>query len=191
MNSQNPQSKRLTSIKNQLEEESKSSLETLRWEQENNRRTLENITQDHDALAQALQNLRTQQEEGDKVIDQRRVTIKEKDRQIKRHEQDLAAEQEDSLAKFTTYVSQIVDKTDSFRAKMAEADLHFDRAQERASQLIFGPERSLEAGEKSGREARTKLDGELKMARDHIYGVMSTIRSNSQELQMYRDRAKA
>lgn len=88
-------------------------------------------------------------------------------------------------------MSQIVDHTDSSRAKIAEADLRFDRAQERASQLIFGPERSIEAEDKSGREAREKLDEELNMARDHIPGLMSIIRSNSQELQMYRDRAKA
>lgn len=65
------------------------------------------------------------------------------------------------------------------------------QAQQTATERITELEDSLDAQQKSGQEATEKLEGELKMARDHIEGLMATIRSNSQELQMYRDRARA
>lgn len=72
-----------------------------------------------------------------------------------------------------------------------EENIGLVQAQQTATERITELEESLAARQKSGQEATGKLEGELKMARDHIEGLMATIRSNSQELQMYRDRARA
>ncbi|MCJ1264347.1 hypothetical protein MMC22_004218 [Lobaria immixta] len=76
------------------------------------------------------------------------------------------AQQEDSLAKCARYEVQIAEYEEEIQATIAEADERVKKAQE-------------------------KFDGDLKTAREHIENLMSTIRSNSQELQMYRDRARA
>lgn len=48
-----------------------------------------------------------------------------------------------------------------------------------------------EAEQQSGRQAAEKNDGDLRLARQHIESLQTTIRTNAQELQLYRERERA
>lgn len=145
---------------------------------------------DHDALLQTLENLRTQEKASEDAIHQLEVTVERQGDSIKRLEEDLNAQQEDSLAKFARYEIQIAGHKEKTQTTIAMADERFNKAQDMANERILELEESLDAEKKLGREATEKLEGDLKTAREHIECLLSTIRSNSQELQMYRDRAK-
>lgn len=189
---------RLEFLNKDLEGQLKSLGKLLRLQQESSNRSLNNITQErdalrkeHDALVEALQDLRGREKACESVVHQLHVTIERKDDQTKQRDKDLAAKQEDSVTKFTRHEGQIADHKDNLQANMVEADQRFDQARHTSDERILELEQSIIAQQKSGQDAREKFEGELKMAREHIEGLLSTIRSNSRELQMYRDRAKA
>lgn len=139
---------------------------------------------DYDAFGQTLEDRRTQGKASQDAIH------KLKDDRIKRLEEDLRAQQEDSFAKFERYEVQCADYENKIQATVAEANERFNKAQNMANERIFELEASLNAEKKSGPETTEKLEGDLKTARQHIESLLSSIRSNCQELQMYRNRAR-
>lgn len=189
---------RLDFLNKDLEGQLKSLGKLLRSQQESSKRAMDQITQErdalrkeHDTLNEALQNLRGREKACESLVHHLHVTIERQDDQIKQHDEDVAAKQEDSLTEFAHYEGQIADHKDNPQAKMAEADQRFDQARHTSDKRIHELEQSLIAQQKSGQDAKEKFEGELNTARGHIEGLLSTIRSNSRELQMHRDRAKA
>ncbi|MCJ1263062.1 hypothetical protein MMC22_002932 [Lobaria immixta] len=110
---------------------------------------------------------------------------------VEQREEELDAQQEVSSTRCARVENQIADH----QAKIAEADEHFTKAQDTVSEQIRDlEERLLEAQQKNlGHQEATEkqLTGGLKTAKEHVESLLSTIRSNAQDLQMYRDRAEA
>ncbi|MCJ1271302.1 hypothetical protein MMC22_011202 [Lobaria immixta] len=184
---------RLEFLNKDLEGQLKSLAKLLRSQQESSSRSVNNITQERDALRKehdAL-DLRGREKACESVVHQLHVTIERQDDQIKQRDKDLAAKQEDPMTKFTRHGGQIADHKDNLQAKMVEADQGFDQARHTSDERVLELEQSIIAQQKTGQDDREKFEGELKMAWEHIEGLLSTIRSNSRELQMHRDRAKA
>lgn len=152
-----------------LEKDLKKVQKMLRSQQITSDRRLDKITQERDSSAQALDYFRIREKDFDDALHELHVTIKQRGDQITQREEEFSAKQEDALA------------------ILASLERERDQAKEQKVEL----EERLDAQEKSGQEATEKLEGELRLARDHIEGLMATIRSNSSELQMYRTRAQA
>lgn len=161
-------------------------LETLTGRVEQKTQEGDALREVRNGLLQSIQDLRDGQRDNADVIRHLEVTVQRQDERIKRREDDLEAQQEDSLAKFTSYELQIAATNDNLQAITAEAAERHAQADERI--------RELEEQDKSGREAAEKAaekaEADLKAARENIERLLSTISSNSNELQMYRNRAR-
>lgn len=147
---------------------------------------LQSQRRDREAFVCTIEDLREQQYTSTVINSSLRSMVERHYEKIKYREEDLDAQQEDSRAKFARYEAQIAEYKEKLQMTKAEADKRQDAAKERIHQL----QESLDQ-QKSGREATEKAEGDLKTAREHIERRMATIRSNSSELQMYRDRARA
>lgn len=119
-----------------------------------------------DKQRKSISNLRAQLAVSEERLEYQTARSARQEERVKHRQEDLDAQQEDSLAKCAWYEVQIAEYKDKIQATIAEADERVNKAQE-------------------------KFEGDLKTAREHIENLLSTIRSNSQELQMYRDRARA
>lgn len=139
---------------------------------------------DYEVFGQTLEDRRTQEKASQDALH------KVKDDRIKRLEEDLKVQQEDSFAKFERYEVQFAGYENKIQATIAESNERFNKAQNMANERIFQLEASLDAEKKSGQEIREKLEGDLQTARQHIENLLSSIRSTSYELQMYRNRAR-
>ncbi|MCJ1465374.1 hypothetical protein MMC07_003992 [Pseudocyphellaria aurata] len=76
-------------------------------------------------------------------------------------------------------VRQAAESSDKILAMTSAATERYDKAQQAATERI----RSLEAQQREGEKTRASLDAELKAARQHIAGLLSTIRNQAQRLQ--------
>lgn len=161
-------------------------LETLYGRVEQKTKEGDVLREVRNGLLTSLEVLRVDRRDNEDIIRHLQATVERQDARIKRREDDLETQQEDSSAKFTSYELQIAATNDNLQAVTADAATRQAQADERI--------RELEEQDKSGREAAEKAaekaEADLKAARENIERLQSTIRSNSLELQMYRDRAR-
>lgn len=134
-----------------------------------------------DRLLEAVEKLRTGLQDNGDIIRHLEATVQRQDGRIQQREDDLDQQQQDSSAKFTSYELEIAATNDNLQAITAEAAERQAQADKRICEL--------EEQQKSGRESAEKAEADLKAARENIERLQSTIRSNANELQMYRDRA--
>lgn len=169
---------------------SKEKLESQKALTEELTRQGEDQRRDHDALVQAMEDLRVQKDASGDLNHRLELTIERKNKVIEMHEEDLRVQQEDSATRLASLEVQIADHQASLQSTIADADERVQKTQQTADERVRELEARLDAQQESG-DKTAKLEGDLATAREHIERLMSTIRSNSMELQMYRDRVRA
>lgn len=102
---------------------------------------------DHDALVQDLQDLFVWEKASDDIIRELEINIERQEDRVKRLGKDLRAQQEDSVAEFKGYQVNMGGEA------IAEADERFNKVQKTANERIRKLEESLDAQQKSDREA--------------------------------------
>lgn len=132
---------------------------TLLTQQDTSNRRMEKMTEERNDLAQILQDLRAQQKESEDTIRELKVTLGNKDHKIRQCESELRAQQEDSLAKSTSYEAQIAGCKEASQVKMAEADQRFHKAQQTVKERIRELEEALHERQRAEAQTQARPSG--------------------------------
>ena len=167
---------------------------------------------EHGVLMRELQDIKAQEKSAEVTIKQLEVTLKRQNGMIKRREEDWDLQNNYSSAKFASYEEEIANLQVKIKATEEEAEDHITRAEsvvaqaknlvvraesaaaetiDTARERLCGLEERLDAERRAGQESTKKLQADLETARGHMESILPTMRSNSRELQLYRDKEKA
>lgn len=141
-------------------------------------------------LVQTIQDSCEREKASKDAIWKHEVTIAHLHDRMKRREDELNAQQQESFANHARYEVEIARFREKTETTITEAVNRCNTAQNLAEERIRKLEESLDAEQKSGQEAMENAESDMKVARECIESLL-LIRSSSQESKAYTEEAIA
>lgn len=183
----------LSVLEKTLQEQVNSLIKSLETTILSHQETIEKMTrdgdtqqQDLDGLMRIIRNLHERETASQDSIRQLEITIERQNEMMRRSEEGLNAQLQDSLARITNFEARIAYYQGNLQTAKAAVDNRFN--EEIARQRIHELSTSLDAQQQLGREATEKLQKDLRMQWEQIANLQWANQRNTRELQMYRER---